>query len=347
MSTSAADLSLVGQYKTQLDSDGIGSLLRSLDCDRLDAVPKLLFNTTYDKKLANVIIFLDLRKNTSKIVLLQNGKAAAHLRGERFVYALVLIAQSDTRPWPASSDFVGVIQPVGDSVYKRQRSQLPVVKLSPLDRRIGAGEATLRMVLKFVSGAASLSAESGTGVKDAVETLDLHSLGKTAKSNGSTELFFGMAKFPLAENTINRIRLQWAGTIVPQATFGNYSDSWLAGSIGLLYTRVDSAVAAGDKVPRTLIQPFLFGHLYLKRPQIPAPRGLGFVDREWRKLGVSVVGGTRVSADYFDDLFAGMALGPMIGSGNIVVGFNFRRTSAGSSAGRRDGRVAAGISFTL
>jgi hypothetical protein len=145
-------------------------------------------------------------------------------------------------------------------------------------------------------------------------------------------LFFGMQKLPLAENTINRIHVKPLKNKEALATFGNYSESFLAASIGIGFSWRES----GDSLNTRIVdnkaegEPFIFSHIYVVRPQLPG--WFSNEDAIWyrkalsaiRVKSLSLAAGAKITTDHFlDDIFIAMGFGHLVGSGGLIAGVNF------------------------
>lgn len=329
-----------GAARVKFESGKIDALLDSLSRGQLEHLPQAFYGEVYDDELPDLVIIVDRRGKTAseetpvRIDLLKGDKRRDELFGERFIYVLVFVAEDSSTI---------------DSVSKS--SNKPVIKMSSLDRRVGSGEFALFTAVKMIVGAV-LGRTVGERMMarcppDTQAVLHMIPIGE--KTDASARLYHGRTKLPLAENTINRIRLEEVDSkIEPQATFGNYSSSWVTSSIGLMGTFLSGETARQDSVNKTSVEPFILGHLYIMRPQRPKPRLNRSKIEFWRQISFSLVTGTRLSEDLFDDIFVGVSVGHVISTLSIVGGYNFR-TSRWSKAVReeREGHYAVGITFIL
>ena len=158
-----------------------------------------------------------------------------------------------------------------------------------------------------------------------------------------------LCKLPLHENTINRVHVQTDKSdtaTVYLSTFGNYSPSWITSSVGFLTSFPCCCREKEKSTVYPVVDPFLFGHLYLKRPQQPKPR-LNDACREWRRqLSISFAVGTRLSDKLFEDLFVGGSVGHMLGKLGLVAGVNFRMVEDEDTAKRRC-HLSFGLTYIL
>ncbi len=246
--------------------------------------------------------------------------------------------------------------------YKKREPVL--VHQASLNHTQGSGEFFVSSLVRtiaaiFAKAQVEKADKPATGVDMADKPISFYEIGTV----GKTILYWGYAKLPIYENTINRLTVQEDyGTVQKdcctykkgdkyiqyrhQATFGNYSASRITSSIGIMGT-VNSAAAPTDK--RMPVNPFLFGHCYLKRPELPAPHYQGHpLKMLYKRMSISLVAGTRISTDLFDDLFLGACLGHFFSSTGLVVGFNFqtpRDAGGAATGGNRIMRFCTGLTF--
>lgn len=217
------------------------------------------------------------------------------------------------------------------------------VKHTFLEQRLASGEFVLFSIAKGIAKAlgsfAPETKKPGEKPKKDQYDLEMVEIGRFQK----TCLSFGQVRIPLPENTMNRITIHGFKEIVSSATFGNYSKSRLTSSIGLLWTYLDSKTAEDQKTYQLLVEPFLFANIYLKKPKLPPPRFPRHSDQRkpqstssqlskkqtHKSSGVSysLILGTKIEKDVFDDIFIGASIGhfiPDIPTGGIIIGVNFR-----------------------
>jgi len=344
-------------------------LLDFLATGKLTGASKYYFGEIYDDELPDLVVFVDNSGNylpsdsNVRIALVKDDQIRDHLFGEPFIYVMVFVAEDTVklkeiekpkRPYKKvqkKTSYKIFTDSMRVSVDTAQQeifvpSETRSVVLCPLDRRMGSGEFALLSMVKMLAsailGGPFASWEKGKSPQDTSFPLEIDLVGCC----GSTCLYFGMEKIPLEENTIDRIRIKGLGTKMPHATFGNYSPSWVTSSIGIMQTFLDKKTSEEDGVQQTLVRPFIFGHLYFKRPQRPKPRLNNPCAEFWRKTSVSFAFGTRLSTDdLFDDLFIGVGWGHWMSTFGVVCGINFR--TSGVNQSKRKGHFALGMTFML
>ena len=369
-----------GSYSFDRLPDQVEELLKKLSEDKLEEVPKYFFgeNKVYDAELADLLVFIDKTgkdKKDAKFALLKGGIKKEELFGDKFIYVMVFAAEKDdeqntvgkfTKDIETTEKVVEksigntsgktgeiiIEKPVGDTSGKtdevtktiRYREPLSVFQ-SPLDSRPGSGEfilySVIRSIANIFSGVAIEKAEKSERAADITNIpLRMYLVGSDNKSK--TNLYFGILKTPISENTINRFTVQeeYGNNEDPHqnkkkmhlATFGNYSSSCVTSSIGLMGTFLRSELIKSEtgviKSSRTPLDAFIFAHIYLKRPQIPPPR---YQDKSTKnclkKISFSLAVGTKISTSLFDDLFFGVSVGHIYSTVGVVAGVNYRTTT--------------------
>ena len=381
--SNATSQTISGSHRCAREAREVGSILCMLSADTLDCAPrhschtayldsvlKYFYGDVYDDELPDLVVFVDRRnqsnaQDNNRIALLKGCKRTNQLFGERFIHVAIFVAED-------SADRAGVTKL--DTSHKRLERQTsygtmeggsgvvvdsviresteitgnPVtIKLSPLDQRAGSGELALIGAMKMIAEVFSGQSVAGRGERispaDTVVSPERLDVG----CYNGTCLYFWQGKLPLAENTINRIKVERIPGRRSFATFGNYSGSWITSSIGVTGTFLDSETATDDSVHSTLVEPFIFGHLYVKRPQRPRPR-LNDPWKEFKRgISFSLVVGTRLStSDFFRDWFLGVGLGHFLSTASVVAGVNFRTSKhTGDRGEKRKGHFACGITF--
>jgi hypothetical protein len=137
-------------------------------------------------------------------------------------------------------DFVEPKEPGSD---EKQPPNKVLVRLSPLDYRPGHGQSlvtsAVRTVGSFFGMGAIKTPPSDTSLM-ATDTIQLHKLG--ADTSGQKELYFGIGRLPIRENSVNRVSVEMPDSLtVAQATFGNYDASRFGVSIAVGMTGVRGA----------------------------------------------------------------------------------------------------------
>jgi len=247
-----------------------------------------------------------------------------------------------------------------DEVTKTIKYREPLsVSQSSLDSRASSGEFILYSAIKSIGKAfSSVAIEKSERTPDIVNVpLRMFLVGS---DNAKTNLYFGFMKTALFENTINRFTIQedYGNNEDPHqnkknmhlATFGNYSSSYITSSIGLMFTRQKAEVQNNEKDNRYLVDPFVFAHLYLKRPQLPGPRFQNSpAKKSWKEFSFSFVVGTKISDPLFEDLFTGICVGQIFGVSSVV-GVNWRTTTEandGEKIKKRKPRFTIGVAFVI
>ena len=347
---SAFSQTIKGSYSFNPDSDAAGLLAKLRSGDGAGSLKSFFGeNNVYDEKLADLLVFIDKAQYTgdsgeSHIILLKNGKTRKNLFGQKIVYVMVFVAEKEEATASVSKDIAD--KKTTEKITEKSVDQKPPEKTvelstevkkrnplsvsqSSLDYTQGSGEFFISSVIRTIASIFSGKAiEKGVEVKKGEDISDkpvtVNRVGTSKKDKAV--LFFGYVKIPVYENTINRITVEedYGDDKISRhvGTFGNYSASRLTTSIGIMGTLVKAEEGQDKRVP---VNAFLFGHVYFKRPQLPSPhyqnRGSkGYFSR----LSLSLVGGTRISTNLFDDLFVGASLGHFISTVGLVAGVNFR-----------------------
>jgi hypothetical protein len=117
-----------------------------------------------------------------------------------------------------------------------------------------------------------------------------------------------------------------------------------------MFTPQKSETQNNERDNRYLVDAFIFAHLYLKRPQLPAPRYQNSpVKKIWKQFSFSIVGGTKISKNLFDGLFTGVCVGQIFGVSGVV-GVNWRTTTVVNDEEKiikRKPHFAIGVTFVL
>lgn len=221
------------------------------------------------------------------------------------------------------------------------------IKLEVLDAVKGKGEIALGGLVRAVGRVLGFSAgkeKLATGIKDTILTVDLKSIrveGDTGHQHSGPDLYVGRLKFPLFEGSLNRISIrpkhpeEIKNTRSIEYTFTNSEASRIGVSIGLGGTfdfrspnfefSSDSGKFLEVRQPDSvdfLVTPYVFGHLYLKRPKSNL-RTLTVVD----KISLSFFLGTNlIKEDFFEHVAFGLAVGNIVGVVGLVVGGNWIAT---------------------
>ncbi|OGC90778.1 MAG: hypothetical protein A2142_00370 [candidate division Zixibacteria bacterium RBG_16_48_11] len=221
------------------------------------------------------------------------------------------------------------------------------IKLEVLDAVKGKGEIPLGGLVRAVGKVLGFSADKeklSTGIKDTILTVDLKSIrveGDTGHQHSGPDLYVGRLKFPLFGSTLNRISIhpkhpeEIKNTRSIEYTFTNSEASRIGASIGLGGTfdfrslnfefNADSGKFLEVRQPDSvdfLVTPYIFGHLYLKRPKSNL-RTLTVVD----KISLSLFLGTNlIKEDFFEHVAFGLAVGNIVGAVGFVLGGNWIAT---------------------
>jgi len=386
-----------GAYSLKRETKQTQKLLRLLkNPETINKVPEHFFgkDAVYDRVLADLVIFIDksgsqitnnqncpIKDRAVNIALLKKGKHIEKLFGEKFVYAMVFIAEnvddpnsvakpildketletevdkllaSDSKNYSRelskdinrSSEKDAIVKDRKSShkddatSYKETSNEItanikqrePIsVSNSSLDSTPGSGEfifySVIRSVADIFTGSQLEKPDKPEKAADIINVpLKMYEVGTA----GNIRLFFGFRKIPLSENTINRITITEEIENTKNlylATFGNYSNSLITSSIGLIGTMRRNLDKEKDSpLP---VDVFIFANIYLKRPQLPAPRYQSHFFRSYlNKLSLSLVAGTKLSnTSLFDDLFFGISLGHIVSNLGFAIGVNLKATT--------------------
>lgn len=327
----------------------------------------------YDDKIPVLLVFIDKKERAdnplaaARISLLKGGKRHDSLHGEKYVHVMVFVAESISETKSVSDPVM--VKSNSETIKRTQKKceaatedhewlteskprDVVLVHQSSIDYRQGSGEFFITSLVKTVASIVSgKSMEKADEVKKAEDIPDKPVRLQKVCGSDSVNVFFGYVRIPVYENTINRITVQedYGGDKIYRhlATFGNYSASRVTSSIGIMGTFMKSGEATNHRTP---IEAFIFGHFYLKRPELPAPRYQGNPAKvKLRQLSFSLVGGTKLSSkDLFDDLYVGVCLGHLLSTTGIVLGVSFRAPRDATGAiidGKRKAHFCAGLTF--
>jgi len=322
-----------GHYDKKLDGTKLDSLFSLLEKGSFKDIPRYFFDRTYDDELPDLIMFINETPSPKtpdvKIELLKGDKKRKELFGERYLYVMAFWAKQDAD----TSRFFN--------------SDSTTFILTALDQKMSSGEFAVFTVLRFIAAAFTKQAlESGSKtefyeqIQRKVKIIEIGSLA-------DSKLYYIFCRLPLHENTINRVHVgENDKSNVCLTTFGNYSPSWITTSIGFLMSLPSSDREKEKKAVYPIVEPFLFGHLYLKRPQLPRPR-LNDGCKEWkRQISISSVIGTQISDKLMEDIFVGASLGHVLDKLSFVIGINFR-TALNGDVKKRFRYISCGITFIL
>jgi hypothetical protein len=363
-----------GYFHTKLEECRVGKLLGLLSCkEKIVYAPKYYYDKVYDDELPDLIVFINkVQKNPNigseknskarepfiNIALVQKGKKWANLFGERFIYVTVFVAESQS-DYPSVLDPIGKYVPVEREVRERTLKEEVITKeiyketprlsvwFSSLKKRRSSGDFALLSIAEGIAGAfvkSQKEAKEGEEPEKADIPLNMKEVG----CHKNIRLTYGMAKIAIAENSINRVQIGGLSDVRPIATFGNYSGSFFTSSISLMLTPLDSETAKKENKSQNLVEPFIHCHIYLKRPKLPTPRSqanqkdVKTTPTILETISVSLVVGTELSKDVFDDIFIGGSIGHFLGPLGIVFGRNFRLES---DSPKRKGHWAIGLTY--
>lgn len=375
--------SISGAFSIQRAPDSIGVLLKQLREDEsLKDIPKYFFGDVYNEVLPNLVVFVDKAAVQNSLLspiraeLILEGEKKKELYGESYLYCLLFVATDseedscfskvDTTTYKTTERKLkhstvtkantGGTTITHDTTLVQQEIKKPkiYIKLSPLDYSIGGGEFVLyRLVRGIAERFLPISGEEQTEqgqIADTTILLELEKMGHTPDGSDTTYLYYAYEKIPIGENTINRVGIRNVDKKSIYNTFGNFSDSKIATSIGLLRTSVGSEEAAKNSTHNKIIDPFVFGHWYLcKRPNKPAQHVNNWWKRCWSRISIGPVIGTKITNidDLFDDYFVGWGIGHLVGSAGIVVGRTFRTTTNDDGSKSRDRFISIGLNIFL
>lgn len=318
--------------------DSIGDLLPELRAGRLEKVPKIFFGNLYDPRLADIVLFVD-QSNNIKISLVKGGDSHTELFGQDNVWLMVFLeADSLKAVTLRQSDTLGISHKVtlkkgsenGEAVddtlslkQKRIVERSLEVRLECLAYRPGAGEvgfiSAMKAVAAAIFGAAPAVTAGPKGLADTTFDIRLTEI-ETRQGISPTKLLIGMAKLPLVENAVHRIRVKPFESKSVYATFGNYSASRLAASLSLItiYKNSDEKEWSDRLDPGV----FIFAHFYFMRPNLPK---VYRTDSRYKgKMSFSAVIGVELSETRFlKNISAGIGVGHLLGGAGLVGGINF------------------------
>lgn len=333
LSSHTLSQTISGYYTTRQDSLKLCAMLYNLRHQNLTDIPKLFFDKTHDDELPDMIMFIEdpPTKTASanvKIELIKGNKKREQLYGEQYLYVLVFWAKNEN-----SQHFFTESCVTGS--------------LSALEQKQSSGEFALISALRLIAEACS-----GKNFESKKESELKNEINKKAKiielgKYDKTTLYYMFFKFPLHENTINRVHV-WGNNSnnTCQAIFGNYSPSWVTSSVGFLASYACCKSEKETNVLYPVVDPYLFGHLYFKRPQVPRPR-LNNTFKEWkRQISLSAVVGTKLSDKLLEDFFMGASLGHVLNKFSIVTGVSFHTISVNDEKERKT-RISCGLTYML
>ena len=325
-----------GYFKTKLNSKEVQLLLDTLRSEKnlkFEHIQETFFNlaggddVVYDPNLKNLVFFIDEASSSSKdkhkinIKLIKRKKEKKQLFGEHHVYVMVFVAKNSLKPIILSA------------------------KNSSLEWRPPSGDFFLVSIVKTVFTALkeiSLAEQAEEKEKEGeLIDLEMNKLGNYK----DTCLFFGIKKIPLNVNSINRITIIGFDDFCPQATFGNYSKSWITSSIGLMWIRFKSKTDNEEEIQH-LFDPYAYANIYIKRPKLPIPQysRRGFPFNIWRRISISLTVGTNIgNVALIDNVFVGGSIGNLLFNNvGIVVGYNYRKVNGEE---KRKRSFALGLTF--
>ena len=286
-----------------LGSTATTNLLNELGKDKWnDQLLKEYFGDGgYDPELANFVIYINSTGVLRKYDLLWKGKKTEHLFGAKNIYVLIFSEIKLDTPEDSSKDTFFVARWTALN-YPREPGELGL----------------LSSIGQLFSLPAPESKEEVLKSEEKKVLLERISIS----SEHSKTLYAGMVRFTLESKTKNRITLFTSkekdtlqisvydvnsDTLVPMRSlffnFGNYSNSRLAGSIGLVNTG----------------RAYLLGHIYVSRPLTPHPSGGKFLN----KVSISLFAGTTISEKdrIFKDNIVGLSMGNVVGYWGVIFGY--------------------------
>lgn len=272
-----------------LPAEQISRLRTYLRSGHLAEVPRALFRDAYDPSLADLIFYMEGPGRINHVRLVRKDRARVKLHSARHIWVMVFVGQKALRDsaenkkvLPRRKDVViDSIIPVDDTLRRSGRATFtfveettrPSVRIEPLDYRRGIVETVvLQGLLGLITGGKSFGAEAEKP-KDDTTSFTFTELG----SSDGEPLYYGYAKFPLAENTINRFRAEVNG-MRGYATVPNYSSSSSGVSIATLLTFPATSRAQWRDAE---VDPHVLFHFYFMRPERPrlkdlsTPAGVG------------------------------------------------------------------------
>lgn len=343
----------------------------------LVTLPKTIFQDIYNPELPDLLVILDGKGFLIDPIMIKNAKKENCLWGDRHIWVMIISVGSQwNREYVSSSkkeikkqgkekkESVADSIIIEEKIYKHGEIEITI---STLDHMLGREEFILSSVIRGIAALFSLTGIAGEAKTAEVKEEEVDSLSlkliPDAEKKGKHKLYFGMAKFKLKENTINRIGIklpsdtsdseeQGNHPLSAYATFGNYSSSLLASSIGLAWTFWEP----DSTHHKNKVDPFLFAHIYFGkygRPQLPRRYYLNNskcsrIKRFFDNCSYSLVIGTKITGkNFFDDIFIGIGAGHIIGQGGIVAGVNFVSFLNKSGDKDRKGNIMVAITYNL
>lgn len=371
--------SISGEFKVERDDADI--LLNKLRNDQsLDEIPEYFYGNAYNKWLADLVIFVDKDRlkngledavsDHARAALVYNAKKRKDLFGQVYLFCLVFVAtdsqvaaglnKTDTsyttterkvQRSAKDKSKTGTAEISSDTIWtQKEKLKHPVnVSLSPLEYKMGSGEFILYRLTQGIAtkflGISTDEEEKKKAAADTTISLKLEHVGYSQKD--SIHLYYSYVKFPLRENTINRMGLTGPRKSLIYNTFGNYSDSRVSPGLGVLVTWFEGEPNFADSLDKTIYDPFVFAQMHIKRPCKPARHSNDKIERYLSRISLDLVIGTRIDkiTEIFDDNFVGLGLGHLVGSIGIVTGYNFRLLKDGKT--KRKGYFAVGLNMAL
>lgn len=352
--TVAADESpkphLWGERRLPQETVDIKTLRDQCSTGQIAKVPKTFFGDAHDPDLADLVVYIsgDTVKRQTTVGLVKDHRPYPKLWGERFLWVLVFVEGTTIKPkshgevWKpkevalTEKPKAGKWHPesrVREGVLERTTPNLKM-RFEPLDARRSLAQTTAFNLLGTLLG----KFESKPVAEALSDSERQSTLVQLEKADTSKALFYAIEKFPLTENTKNRVRIMLDDNFRTYATFGNYSPARFGASVGVagslpakkLATRADFEMAAYA----------LFHYWIPWRPEAPRIRGYS------RPFSLGVFGGVRVGDRPFGNLVVGGSMGNL-GGGPVGAFAGWQFTSPDSARKRWSTRVAVGLTYAL
>ncbi|MFQ5511157.1 MAG: hypothetical protein ACE5EO_04845 [Candidatus Krumholzibacteriia bacterium] len=341
---------LEGWRTYPVDTQVIDRLVAELESGALTRVPEVSFTTGYDKNLVDLVVFFGRGQPPVVQQLVRNGEALRDAWGARTVWVMVFTTDpalideevgTETTVERTTQDKKVTGKETVTTTTTRKTEEFyasaPSIRVEALDYRRGVGEiSVIAGIAALFSGVRPTGDAKGGRLEDEDTDLKMTRIGT---STAGKELYFGMVKVLVEENTIYRVRTSLKKKRA-YATFGNYSPSRISASVALAFTLADGK----NKRPgesRGDFEPYVFFHLYppgLPRPKLPRADRTHALYPGWPSATV----GIKLGDDAFDNIIVGGSLNHMLGSFGSFTGVRYTRVP-----GKWEWAYAFGLNYSL